>query len=246
MADAAPDPLLAELVAAAKLQCIGALTTPEALKEPLTALVQALFDAHAAGEMDVAADALGLLFDIGCSGSGTVVQTTGDTVAGVGVLLCGFAGSSLRVLGAYVAFYRKAFPDWKVVATVASGLALDPSPEAKAAYERQADQVVAGLAGCQRILVHCMSNNGQGLFASLMQRKGSVLRARVAAVLYDCACARAHQMRNGPGIDAATAAATSAHVVTSTIFMPLLEFGVTVTDPKSKEQISARPPPCSP
>ena len=64
--------------------------------EIITDLLQIIVDSDHANNLDAAADAIAVLFDASCSGSGTrVYATNSSTATTVGVLLLGFAGSAL-------------------------------------------------------------------------------------------------------------------------------------------------------
>ena len=212
-------------LAAVRARCVGCLVKPEEVREPLTALSQLVVDAVHTNDSETAADAMQVLFDMSCSGSGTqlLVEEAADPTNGAAALVLGFAGSALNILTPQVAFYRQRF-GWKVVATVASGLCDDPL--AAAHFDRQCDQVVAALAGVKKILVHIMSNNGQGMWATLLHRKGSALRSRVAAVVYDCACARSAEPHEMDG--SIVVSEMIAHVVKSTVLMPLIQHEIEV------------------
>ena len=152
-------------LSAAKARCIDLLANHGSPEEPITLLTQLVVDGHHKGDGDAAADAISVLFDVACSGSGTEVgvrPSINDGSGGrVGVLVLGFAGSNLTILKPIINMYQQRWPGWKVVATISSGLVTDP--EAAAPFAAQCDGVVRALAGCRKILVHCMSNNGQGL-----------------------------------------------------------------------------------
>ena len=220
-------PTAASLVQAHN-QAINALSAPETIHEPLATLAQIVVDTVHASNKHYAADAMQILFDLSCSGSGTRVHVEDPPEPSfAAVLILGYAGSSVPLLTQQSNFYRKRF-GFKVVATVASGICDTTS------LDRQCDQVCAALAGARKVLVHCMSNNGQGLFATLLHRKGSVLRSRVAAVVYDCAAARI--VGSMPVADGDSGADTTiapvgpfsgpaqiAHVIKSTVLLPLIQ-----------------------
>jgi len=190
-------------------------------------VTQCVFDAFYSGDLDTAADAAEVLFHAGCSGSGTFVrsfineaQRTPSTVA---VLILGFAGSSVELLEPLVGMYRSEFPEWRVVATVASGLCNDP--QAAVAADTQINNIARSLVGARKILVHIMSNNGQGLWASLLHLKGSLLRSRVGAVIYDCAASRSVASVTVEG------AAHVGHVILSTVKLPIMQMQIEVDVP---------------
>jgi pimeloyl-ACP methyl ester carboxylesterase len=203
-------------VANARQLCIESLGSPEALSEVCNDAVQIILDAHHARDHVVAADAMDLLFAASCSAAGTSVQVNEGEAIGpmgssgrVGVLILGFAGSSLNLLRPLTRFYHKHWPVWKVVATAASGLT--PEEGAGPAVAAQLDRIVAALADCRKVVVHCMSNNGQGLWAWLLHRKGGVLRGRVAAIVYDCAAARSDEKLSASERGAGAAAVQGSH-----------------------------------
>ena len=180
------------LVSTFRAECILHLDQPARLKPAFARVVQAIFDHDEDSEQPgVASDAVGLLFELSCTGSGTLVGTAGSPSADVGVLILGYAGSSVELLSPLVEVYRRLWASSsttgvRVVATVASGLC--DYEQAVDALDAQCDATVSALAGCESILVHAMSNNGQGLWATLLHRRGAALRDRVAAVIYDCSC----------------------------------------------------------
>jgi hypothetical protein len=54
-------------------------------------------------------------------------------------------------------------------------------------------EVEAGLEGCERVVVHSVSNNGQALWSTVLRRLPA-LAARVAAFVFDCgACMQAQR-----------------------------------------------------
>lgn len=115
----------------------------------------------------------------------------------IGVLLLGFAGASMGMLTLHVRTYQEMNPGWRVVTTTGSLLhLLDANDAAKARAEQllqeQIDEIARGLAGCKRVLVHSMSNNGQVLWASLLVKLPHVVE-RVSAMVLDCgACPAEH------------------------------------------------------
>ncbi len=92
----------------------------------------------------------------------------------------------MSLLGKHEALYRQIEPAARVVRTTASGLCADELGQA--ALEQQLERVVDSLQCCQRLVVHCCSNNGVALWSLLLRRRGAALAGRVAAAVYDCAC----------------------------------------------------------
>ena len=204
-------------------------------KEIITDLLQIIVDSDHANNLDAAADAIAVLFDASCSGSGTrVYATNSSTATTVGVLLLGFAGSALphgqagsSPLRPIIEFYEKM--DYKVVSTVATGFSTEQV--GGPASEAQIEKVVQSLAGCKKILVHLMSNNGQGMWSTILHQKGNILRSRVAAVIYDCAASRTVGQRAATESDDGANTEQMAHVITSTVYMPLLAKLIEVNKP---------------
>ena len=220
----------------ARARSVKSLLSPDGLAETLTSLAQLMADAVAAGDQKDGAGAAQVLFDMSCSGSGTRVTVEEATGSGAScaVLILGYAGSAVNILSSQVRFYQKLL-GCKVVATVASGLCDDPL--AGKSLERQCDQVCTALAGSRKILVHCMSNNGQGLFAVLLHSK-LVLRSRIAAVVYDCAAARVKPAGEGLEQGIFSNGEQIAHVVKSTVLMPLITNRVTVQAPDGSTSLT--------
>ncbi|KAL1514856.1 hypothetical protein AB1Y20_003941 [Prymnesium parvum] len=217
--------------------CIASLPDPEQMTQPLTRVVQLVVDAVHRGDRPATARAMQVLFDVSCSGSGTkvLVERAASHAAGVAVLLLGYAGSALSIFGPQVSLYQRL--GMKVVATVASGLC--DYKAAEAAFDAQCERVILALAGVKKIVVHCMSNNGQGLWAMLLHKKGHALRSRVAAVVYDCAAARPIKAIRAEAVDDASlfdSLESFAHVVKSTVFLPLIQHRVEVSAPDGSEQ----------
>ena len=227
---------------AARTVCIECLPTPEVFSEALTSVTQCTFDAVHANEMDVAAEAISLLFDMSCSSSGTHVHISGSPSGRSAVLILGFAGSSVPVEGKpsvlkpVIDMYEHAYPGWRVIATTGSGLCTDP--RALTAFDAQLDKIVQAISGVRKILVHCMSNNGQGLWSQLLHERSAQLHGRVAAMIYDCAAKRNLSREPCDHDEAEQAAEEVARIVSSTVFMPLMSHSIEVMLP-GPEQIRA-------
>lgn len=165
-----------------------------------------------------------VLFQATCSGSGTEVVVAGNTQdvqPPVGVLMLGFAGSSTRILKIVMdSMYLKHYPGWRVVATTASGLASPHGDEhSSAAFSAQMDAIVSGLSGCRKLLVHVMSNNGHGLWGSLLAHRSAQIAPRMGAIVYDCAAARRDAKPDNPEDMPGQAYGGWAHVLVATIWM---------------------------
>mmetsp|Transcript_4536 Transcript_4536/g.12016 ORF Transcript_4536/g.12016 Transcript_4536/m.12016 type:complete len:451 (-) Transcript_4536:195-1547(-) len=214
---------MSSALVAAKLKLIELLDDPEAMREPMRELAQILVDAADRDDAEAAADAAQVFFDVCCSGSGTTVASNANDLfqggtSHVGVLILGYAGSSTTLLNGLCKFYNELFPSWRVVITVANGLATDKGGQRK--LDAQLDRTILELAGCRKVLVHACSNNGHGLFALLLHRKGAILRPRIAAVVYDCAAS----MTGGLGVSEEA----DSHVITSTILMQVITMDLTL------------------
>ena len=202
------------------------MNEPTAFACAVNALTQLVFDSHARNELSVAADAALTVFQASISGSGTLVRNVGERGAHVGVLILGFAGSSQPVLAPLINIYTEILPGCHIVATTPCGFMMDPL--ALNAIEDQMDRICQELAGCRKVLVHVMSNNGQGYLAALLFRR-STLRSRVAAIVYDCAAARrAFDQDTNHLKSAEELAAHTAHIMQSTALMLMMSAGVSV------------------
>ena len=168
---------------------VGAMTDAALRSQLLTVLLQMVIDTPAQDASSRAA--LRRIVELACSNAGTEVQVlppspeSGVPAEGetsVGVLVLGFAGANMGMLQLLCRSYQRLRPRWRVVATTRCGVT---GPEAMPIKHMQLDEIMSGLAPCSRILVHAMSNNGQVLWASLLQRLPN-LRSRVAAFVFDC------------------------------------------------------------
>jgi len=147
----------------------------------------------------------------------------------VGVLMLGFAGSSTRILKIVMdSMYLKYYPGWRVVATTASGLATPHGDEhSAAAFSAQMDAIVSGLSGCRKLLVHVMSNNGHGLWGSLLAHRSAQIAPRMGAIVYDCAAAR-RDAKPDPEDTPGQAYGGWAHVLVATIWMQVMALQILV------------------
>lgn len=59
--------------------------------------------------------------------------------------------------------------------------------EAERVLSAQHDAILAALAGCEKLIVHLMSNNGVFLWRSLLSTRRPSIAPRLAAIVYDCA-----------------------------------------------------------
>lgn len=157
------------------------------LRPPLMkTLLQCIIDLPVDDEMSKRA--LSLLFQTGCSNSGTDVKVShpiappSGSSPSTGVLILGFAGASMGMIELLGKSYQKWHPTWRVVATTRSGVS---DARAISVREEQLRQIESGLGGCDRILIHAMSNNGFGLWSEVVARVPAVC-ARVKAVVNDC------------------------------------------------------------
>lgn len=218
-------------------ECLAALTEPAALVGRFQDLLQLVVDAHHAGTADVGAEAMSVLFDVACSGSGTVVDVSGvnGVQPPVGVLILGFAGASIDLLRPLIEIYCKRWPAWRVVTTVASGLTGSASGDA--ALEAQLDGIVDGLTGCRKVLVHVMSNNGHGLWANVLHRRGPALAHRVGALFYDCAAARSIKSEAPEAASSLDAEGQWAHVLDSTVWMQVMSLQPSIRKPGSEDVV---------
>ena len=217
-----PEADISPTVQGVRAKCIQHLATPDKLHPLAHELATLATNAVHSNDMPTAADAMQALFDLACSGSGTVVwsnshdPTATDPVA---VLILGFAGSSVPVLEPLATWYASKYPKWRIVLSTGSGFSTDPMADTH--LTAQLDAIVQALAGCKKVLVHACSNNGHGLFAALLHRKRDVLRSRIAAVLYDCCVSmevgRAAKWEMGLAGDELIRFHT--HVVLSTVWM---------------------------
>lgn len=252
-------------ILAVKNQCIESLDSEDA-KEHAVALAQVVADAVHGGETSTAADAMHVFFDMCCSGSGMCVRSNAlevNATAHVGVLILGYAGSSVQLLNPLSEFYKTMHPSWRVVSTVGTGLSNDPLAEKQLSV--QLDAIIQALAGCRKVLVHVCSNNGHGLFALLLHRKRDVLRSRIAAVVYDCAASMKVNATASaappppvasppPGAppppvqagaeDSEAAIRSVSHVIMSTVLMQAIAGSISLDDPASADagKISIRDP----
>lgn len=148
-----------------ELLTVAALPRKELRRPLLSALTQSIID-HAP-ESDAAQQALKLLFGSACSNSGADVlvlpastqapRSPGITTP-VGVLVLGFAGANMGILTPTARLYQKSYPEWRVVVTTRTGVNL---PSAAAVKAHQLADVLSGLEGCEKVVIHYLSNNGQ-------------------------------------------------------------------------------------
>ena len=130
--------------------------------------------------------AFALLFQSACSNSGTDVKVSHAKAVSpaptTGVLVLGFAGANMGMIDLVGRSYQKAHPAWRVVTTTRSGVS---DPRALSVREQHLREIESCLAGCDRLVVHAMSNNGQALWSELVAR-APTLCARVRAIVFDC------------------------------------------------------------
>ena len=181
------------------LQEVALQDVSQAAQRPLLqALLQVIICQPATAQICV--DATLILWALGCSNSGMEVEVMQPQTPppadsdSVGVLVLGFAGANMGMLKLHMRTYQQLHPTWRVVATTGCLLELLNATDAvtKRGEQLMADhlaEIERSLAGCRRLVVHSMSNNGQVLWLRLL-RKAPAFVERVCAMVFDCGAAR--------------------------------------------------------
>jgi hypothetical protein len=160
---------------------VASLSDAALQRDLMNALLQTVY---VAPELPHGQRACSLLFQLACACNGTEIKVRqGGTTPPVGVLILGYAGSSLKTLVTLQELYGEWRPHWRIATTIGSGL---ESEGARAALDRQMAELERLMRPCGAIVVHAMSNNGHGLWARLLHAYPE-LGARTACVVYDCA-----------------------------------------------------------
>jgi pimeloyl-ACP methyl ester carboxylesterase len=161
------------------------LTDPQLQHKLMCKLLETIH-AHG-GETPMAQFCIHLLVSMCCSCSGTAVHVHSTSSSpSCCLVICGYAGSSLRVLQPLRDMYLAKHPSWRVVTSVKSGL---DSTDADAALAEQVAQIVRAIGSAPRVVVHIMSNNGHGLWWRVL-RAAPELNTRIRGIVYDCAASR--------------------------------------------------------
>ena len=130
-----------------------------------------------------APNAMGTLFGLSVSQSGSRVFVHGEATAPVAVLILGFGGADkLNGLKPVEDAYKKLRPGWRLVSTTFTGLS---GPAAEAEIAKQMEAVADALAACPRVILHSMSNNGYYAYLKLMNSIPT-LSDKLIGSIYDC------------------------------------------------------------
>ncbi len=175
------DEALRRRLCALLLQCVAHMQTP---CEPLLLI------------------AVKLLWQIGCSISGSEVRVTDEppdrkaaigapsthaqdgASIDVGVLILGFAGANMPMLKLIDRIYHDLIPGCRVVTTVSAAL---DGAAAEASMRRQMERVTDALEPCAKVVVHAISNNGFWMWSELASSDlAPRIAPRLAATVYDC------------------------------------------------------------
>ena len=207
------DRLILSLEAAAQQQAAGTTPTLAELQEAalstleerdreqqkrlLLSLVQTLVSCPP--EAPVVGDAVSVLWTLACSNSGHDVEVLQPAKPPTpshprtGVLILGFAGANMGMLKLHMRTFQEIQPTWRVVATTGDRIDLLGATEALRAragrlHARQVTEVERALAGCDRIVVHSMSNNGHAMWIRILRGAPSLV-ARVCTMVFECGVA---------------------------------------------------------
>ena len=132
------------------------------------------------------------------SSSGVAVETLLGDQNGVGstaLLILGYGGATMQALRPTIDMYRSRWPNWCIITTTPLGL-----PDR--GISEQADQINLSITGCERLLVHSISNNGHRFWVQLQQAPGvgEQLRSKLRGIVYDCAACTKEYGLMRPGV----------------------------------------------
>lgn len=171
---------------AVESKLVDALSNPALYRTVWTGLLECLPDAGITQDDNTATCmAMEALFGLSVSQSGAEVHRRGPSDAPVAVLILGYGGASMNSLSPVDKVYQRLRPSWRTVLSTITGMR---SAGALAVVDAQLDQVAAAVAGCSRLVVHAMSNNGYAHWIKLAQRSPALLE-RLSGCVFDCGMA---------------------------------------------------------
>lgn len=229
---------LAELNARAA----AALEDPERQRALMNELFTAVY--NGGGTSPEAIFSVSLLFDLSCAASGTAIdvrQASGSVPCCV--IICGYAGSSLRMLKPLIEMYAKAHPTWRIVASTLPGV---QTPESQPQLEKQREAIAKAVGSAPRIIGHVISNMGHGLWLSLLRSLPGLI-PRLRGVVYDCSVSR-NIYGGDAALEALAASSDGPAVTVGTILMAVMSEELSVDMPDhqgltSLEQLKLTRPP---
>ena len=197
--------------AALKTEAVAALSDPVRQKALMCKLLSSVYEDR--GETPEAVFSCSMLFDLACAVSGTAVdvQEPKKSSPPCCVIICGYAGSSLRMLKKICNVYTERHPDWRIVTSTIPGL---KGAEVKPQLDKQLASITHAVGSVPRIIGHVMSNMGHLLWVELLQHLPGLL-PRLRGVVYDCSVSRniygaddrleaLGQSSDGPGVTVGT------------------------------------------
>jgi len=155
-----------------------ALGDPRRLKHILRWMLEWQFSPQRSARRGEIAE---IFFELVLSPSGSMSELVAGTTfpQTTGVLILGFAGSSIEVLQPVRQFYSRLRPSWRVISTTTVF-------ESEARRE-QLQQVLHQLDGLDQLIVHSMSNHGHRSFMSLLDLDlDQSIGRRLKALVFDC------------------------------------------------------------
>ena len=170
--------------AALGAEAAASLSDPAKQNALMCKLLGSVYNAN--GEGHEAIFSVDLLFELTCACSGTAVDVLEPMAQGdvpCCVVICGFAGSSLKVLQGLKDMYASRHPTWRIIVSTIPGLSV---PEAAPQIEKQVEKIARTIGSVPRIVGHVMSNMGHHLWVRLLQT--------LTHVIFDC-CLPAVQLK---------------------------------------------------
>lgn len=167
-------------------EAAASLSSPERQRALMSRLLSTVY--NGGGETPAAVFSVSLLFELTCAVSGTAVDVHEPSSSSPPccVIICGYAGSSLRMLKPLINLYAKLRPTWRIVTSTIPGM---QTPEAQPQIEKQLANIARAVGSTPRIVGHVISNMGQALWLRLLQSLPGLL-PRLRGVVYDCSVSR--------------------------------------------------------
>ena len=216
----------------------------KSLRSQLLAALMSVIYERAGADEEAACFCIFILFELACNNSGVEVQVQDGSSSSDSrdcVLICGFAGSSMTLLKPLnQELYEKQYPTFRRVTAIGVGLGFtqghdtsEIGAEVAAAKKRQCDEIARSLDGCDRVIVHVLSNFGHGLWVGLLKAYPELFASKLAGCVYDCG---ADPGTAGEGISSPE---QFAYVIIDTIWMAVMANNIIIHDLESGEELSA-------
>lgn len=199
------------------VEAAAALSDPHRQRKLMNKLLSAVYTG--AGETPEAVLSVSLLFDLACAVSGTAIDVR-EPITGSPpccVIICGYAGSSLRMLKPLVDMYAKSHPQWRIVTSTLPGV---QTAEAQPHIEKQLASIAHAVGSAPRIIGHVISNMGHNLWLQLLQSLPGLL-PRLRGMVYDCSVSRNIYGADSE-LEALAASADGPAVTVGTIWMAVM------------------------